>query len=532
MSLTGKTYSLSKEKLYHGLAIFLFIGVALFFNAPYLTWLPRGFHDWAQSDRLALALGYYDYQFDFFHPRTLSLVTVDRVTGTELPLQAYLASLLGLLVGRHHITIAFRCLDITMMVVGFYYLFRLLYESTGNFVAGLVPAAFLLASPVFVYYSGNYTPDPFSASLIFVSLYYYWRFYYRDRRFGHLLVATGIAGLAMLVKLTSGVYFFSLTGVIILISYFWPSILTTRQKMQFIGMAFLIVMLLFGYFLYHEYLNEAYGGSLFLTKSLPIESWAKHEQIWEKVRVTWMAEYFTHADYALLKVSWVLLPLYALVRWRRIRSYLPIALLLGLEFVGVALMYQLLGTQLIVHDYYVIAPLLPMLVIVLCSALWALCNLSSMAGRPGRFVLTAVLLVATVAPAVAGLRHYRARMHDPYKPHSDYYVYRWLLGGEEKLQRLGVPKSSFIMVMGEGAPNLSLVYFNRPGIVWYPDINAITADSVLGIMAGRRLEYLIMRRELLEQIKQQNPAVLGPFREAQVEGESAILQPLQRPVKW
>ena len=529
MLLVEKTDSLRREKLYQGIAVCLFIGLALVFNAPYLSWLPQGFHEWAQSDRLALALGYYDYRFDFFHPRTLSLVTVDRVTGTELPLQAYIASLFGLVVGRQHITVAFRCLDLAMMVVGFYYLFRLLYESTGNFVAGLVPAAFLLGSPVFIYYSGNYTPDPFSASLLFVAIYHYWRFYYRDRQFRHLLVATALAGLAMLVKVTSGVYFFAFTGVIVLISYFWPTVFTTRQKVQFLSMIGLVVLSLIGYLIYHEHLNKTYGTGLFLNTTLPIGSWAAHRAVWTNVWTGWVSEYFTHADYALLKISWALLALYAVVQWRRASTYLPLLALFGVSVLGITIMYLLLGIQLVPHDYYIIAPLFPLLVMVLCSALWILCRIG---GERGRVIITALLLVATVAPTIAGLRHHRARMHDPYKSYSDGFAYRWELGGEEKLRRLGVPESSFILVLGEGPSNLALVHFNRLGVVWNPDIEKITADSVLRQMAGRRLEYLIMRRELLDQIKQKNAAMLMPFREVQVEGESAILQPLQRPVKW
>ncbi|WP_185281955.1 glycosyltransferase family 39 protein [Hymenobacter sp. NBH84] len=529
MLLSERTDSLRKEKLYQSIAVCLFIGLALVFNAPYLSWLPRGLHEWAQSDRLALALGYYDYQFDFFHPRTLSLVTVDRVTGTELPLQAYIASLFGLLVGRQHITVAFRCLDLAMMVVGFYYLFRLMYESTGNFVAGLVPAAFLLGSPIFIYYSGNYTPDPFSASLLFVAIYHYWRFYYRDRQFRHLIVATVLAGLAMLVKVTSGVYFFAFTGVIVLISYFWPTLFTARQKVQFLGMIMLVVLALIGYFLYHEHLNKAYGSGLFLNTTLPISSWPAHRAIWTKIWIGWISEYFTHVDYALLKISWGLLVVYAIVQWRHASAYLPLLALFGVTLLGITIMYLLLGIQLVPHDYYIIAPLFPLLMMVLCSALWILCKIS---GERGRLLITVLLLVATVAPTVAGLRHHRARMHEPYSPYSEGYVYRWELGGAEKLRKLGVPESSFILVMGEGPSNLALIHFNRPGIVWNPDIGKITADTVLRLMAGRRLEYLIMRRDLLDQIKQQNPALLTPFREVNIEDQSAILQPLQRPVKW
>ena len=518
------------ERTYRGLALALFVVLAALFYGPYLTKLPYGFHDWAQSDRLALALGFYDYNFDFFHPRTLSLITVDSVTGVELPLQAYLAGLLGLLVGRSNITVAFRCLDLAMMVTGFYFLFRLLFESTGRFVAGLVPAAFLLASPVFIYYSGTYTPDPFSVSLLAVATYYYWRFYYRDQQFRHLVVATLLSGLAMLVKLSSGVYFIGFSAVLLMLSYFWPALLNLRQKITFLSLLVSIVLALLGYVLYHHYLQEAYGTGLFLAKALPIQSFREHEQIWEKMRLGWATEYFTPTGYTMLKVSGVVVVAYAVLRWRQAPAYLPVAVLLVVCALGSLGLYILLGSQIPVHDYYIVAPILPLLLLLVCAATW--CVAAGLRRGWARWLATALLALAVVAPVYAGFRHHHARMADPYKPHSDAYVYRWLVGGEEKLRAAGVPATAFILVLGEDAPNLSLVYFNRRGIVWKPDLTQLQPETLLRAMAGRRLEYLLMRRQVLEQLQQQNPAVLAPFRVVLVSGDCAVLQPMQPPVRW
>ncbi|UYZ62083.1 ArnT family glycosyltransferase [Hymenobacter weizhouensis] len=479
---------------------------------------------------MALALGFYDYNFDFFHPRTLSLVTVDSVTGVELPLQAYLAGLLGLVVGRANITVAFRCLDLAMMVTGFYFLFRLLFESTGRFWAGLVPVAFLLTSPVFIYYSGTYTPDPFSVSLLAVATYYYWRFYYRDRQFRHLVAATLLSGLAMLVKLSSGVYFIAFSSVILMLSYFWPSLLTLRQKIAFLSLIAGIILTLLGYVLYHHYLQEAYGPGLFLAKALPIQSFREHEQIWEKMRLCWSFEYFTPAGYVLLKGGVIVLLLYAVLRWRQVPAYSPVGMLLVLCALGVLGLYILLGSQIPVHDYYIIAPLLPLLLLLVCAATWCVAAVFNRGW--GRWLTTAVLMAAVAWPMYAGFRHHHARMADPYKPHSDSYVYRWLVGGEDKLRAAGVPASAFILVLGEDAPNLSLVYFNRRGIVWKPELAQLQAETVLRSMAGRRLAYLVMRRQILELLRQQNPALLNSFRLVLLSGDCAILQPLQPPTRW
>ncbi len=524
------TASPSRQAWRYG-ALLLFAVLALVLYGAYLTPLPWGFHDWAQSDRLALALGFYDYNFDFFHPRTLSLSTVDSVTGVEPPVQAYLAGLLGLLVGRSHITIAFRCLDLTMMVVGFWFLFRLLFESTGRVLAGLVPVAFLLSSPIFLYYSGTYTPDPFSASLVFVALYFYWRFYYHDRQFRHLLWATGLTGLAMFVKIMAGVYFIGFTGVVLAVSYVRPSLLNWGQKLTFLGVVTLIILLQISYVLYHRYLNEAYGNGLFLVEALPIKSMAQHREIWEKVRDTWRLEYFTPAGYALVKICLGLMAAYAVVRWRRAVAYLPLALFLVLATVGIGVLYVLLGPQLLAHDYYPIAPLVPLLVLVVCCGVKALVDLLG-SSRVAALGLPVLLLIGIAVPTYVGMRHHYARMTDPYKPHSDYYTYRWLVGGEQKLRAAGVPDKAFILVYGESAPNTALVHFNHRGITWDPIISDTPPDTLLRIMAGRRLEYLVVSQQIRQRMEQENPALLPPFQLVSCNEQFCIFKPRQRPVIW
>ncbi|MFC7669639.1 hypothetical protein ACFQT0_21420 [Hymenobacter humi] len=131
-----------RSRLSHAAAalFFLVVGAALY--APYLTELPGGIHAWAQADRLALALNYYDYGFDFFTPRTSNLASIGGITGVEFPLQAYVAALGGVVFGRSRIGLLFRLLDVAVVLLGFYYLFRLVFERTGHFVAGLVPGLF------------------------------------------------------------------------------------------------------------------------------------------------------------------------------------------------------------------------------------------------------------------------------------------------------------------------------------------------------------------------------------------------------
>jgi hypothetical protein len=89
----------------HWAALGIFVVLSLVFYAPFLRYMPEGLHAWAQADRLALAINFYDFGFDFWHPRTSSLTSIGGITGVELPLPAYLAALGGVVFGRGAITV-------------------------------------------------------------------------------------------------------------------------------------------------------------------------------------------------------------------------------------------------------------------------------------------------------------------------------------------------------------------------------------------------------------------------------------------
>ncbi len=123
---------------------------------------------------MSLAVNFYGGGFNFWHPRTSAFPPVEfssigGVTGVEFSLQAYLT---GLVLERENTLPAFRVLDAAMAVVGFWYLFRPVFERTGQVAAGLLPGVFLLASPTFIAYAGSTLPDQFSLPLSFVGYYY------------------------------------------------------------------------------------------------------------------------------------------------------------------------------------------------------------------------------------------------------------------------------------------------------------------------------------------------------------------------
>ncbi|GAA4359470.1 hypothetical protein GCM10023185_26090 [Hymenobacter saemangeumensis] len=500
---------------------FLIVGAVLY--APYLAELPRGLHAWAQSDRLALALGYYDYGFQLFTPRTYNLSSIGGITGVEFPFQAYLAALGGVVFGRSSIVLLFRLLDVAMVLLGFYYLFRLVYEQTGHFVAGLVPGAFLLSSPVFVFYAGSTLPDPFSVSLSFIG-YYYWLRFFTRRAFSDLPLAVLLLGLAALIKTTTLLHLGAVLGITFLWAFFQPELLTRRQRLVFTGLVLLVLGATAAYFLRIQYLNATYQSGLFLAGTRPITDPETLHQVRLHVRGFWLGQYASTLQYYLLAVCGLLFVGYAR---RNLRQHLLLSLLLLATLVLGYVFVQLMGAQFRDHDYYIIAPVVPPVLLLL---LLALLNVARHQGKI-RHAITGILAVMVVVLLVQGYKRLHRRMSDEGLV-AESGNYLWMRGGAAELARLKVPAAASILVFNEPAPNLGLAYFDRRGQVWQPqDLATVTATEILDRMAADNLDYLLMAPSAYAGLAPQHPALAAELSLLS-QSPAVILQRRNRQRPW
>ncbi|MDO7845250.1 glycosyltransferase family 39 protein [Hymenobacter sp. M29] len=470
---------------------------------PYLAKLPDGIHAWAQADRLALAINFYDYGFQFFTPRTSNLSSIGGITGVEFPLQAYLAALGGLVFGRENIGILFRLLDVAMVLLGFFYLFRLVYERTGNFVAGLVPGVFLLVSPAFGFYAVSTLPDPFSLSLSFIG-YYYWLRFMDRRQFADLLTALLVLGLAALIKTTVLLHLGAVLGITSLWCFLYPDLLSFRQRLYFLGVALGVLGAIAGVYFRTQYLNATYQSSMFLAEARPITDPQTRHEVVRNVHNMWSGQYAALWQYAALGIAGGLLVVFAR---RNLRHYLPLTLLLLAALAVAGLFVQLMGAQFRDHDYYMICSLFPPAILLL---LLALLNLGRYQGTVGR-IMRLGLAVLVVFSLVRAYKHLHRRMSDDYPPFTP-YGHLWMRGGAAELARLHVPATATILLFNEPAPNLGPVYFDRRGQIWQaPDTAQVTADALLKRMAIDHLDYLIMAPAVYARLAPQHAALAAGF---------------------
>jgi len=469
----------------HWTALLLFIVVGLVFYWPYLGRLPEGLHAWAQADRLALALNFYDFGLDFWHPRTSALVSIGGVTGVEFPLQPYLAAVGGVLLGREAVSPLFRLLNVVVAMVGFWYLFRLVYERTGSFVAGLVPGAFLLSSPTYGFYASTYLPDPFSLSLSFVG-YYYWLRFFNDGRFRSFAIGIGVLTLASLVKTTTALHLGAVSGITMLWASQEPALLTSAQRRWFLVLVAGALGTVVAFILHNQTLNTTYASLQFLAEARPITNASVRRQVWGSILHHWLLEYATRLMYGMLAGAALLV----LVRLRASlrRPLLPLSLLVLAAAAIAVVFFKLMGAQFGVHDYYLICSFGPPVVLLLVLALLVL---GSWQGWPRRAANLGMGMLVLLLLG-SGYRRLARRYSDDYPPFSQYYTHAWMRGGAAQLRQLAVPATARILVLDDPAPNLGLVYFDRRGLTWKPDLGSLHSANLLGHMAPDSLSYLIM----------------------------------------
>lgn len=504
-------------------AALLLLSLALLFYGPYLGWLPRGIHEWAQADRLALALSFYDFGFDFWHPRTLSLHSIDGITGVEFPLFPYIAALLGGVFGREAISPAFRLLTLITSVAGCYCAFRLVYDSTGKGILAMLPGVFLLSSPAFVYYSGNYLSDTAGASLALVGIYTLVKAARLQTGISGMMAGLAVLTLAALVKLSAALY---LAGAVVGIGLYLLERPVRPTAQQWLALAAAVLCsgaCLLSYVLYTRHLNATYHSTLFLAEPRPVTSAETAAYIWIRIRDVWWPEYLTMPASLVLGLAVAFLLLYTRRNWRRYRPLLGAGLTV---MIGGLAFFALMGAQFIDHDYYVLAPYAPLAVLLVAAASYGVAQRSWKWSNPAATVVI-IMLVA------AGWHRHTQRMQEPYGNFSNYYSYHWMVGASPALDRAHVPREAQVLVVGEEeAPNLALIYLDRRGIVWRADLAAVPETELLQRMREKNLQYLVMSQRAMLAFRPAHPKMTESFRLISSTPNLVIYQPRSLPAPW
>ena len=254
----------------------LILGMGVLYGYPDILKLePQSVHVWRQTDCTSLAKNYYQNGMNFNHPEIHFLASDGKTSGYcvgEFPILYYAVG------GLYHIfgpdEIVFRIFNLLIFFLGLLALYRLLYEVLKDKFWAIGISALLFCSPVIVFYANNFLPNVPAISFVFISWYFFVR-YYKSRKVWWLVLSFCFFTTAGLLKITSllsviplgGLLFLELSGLLKRFGY--KEKLFTHTKIAlglFLASAFAI-------FLWYNHAiayNASHNSTYFSTHTWPL----------------------------------------------------------------------------------------------------------------------------------------------------------------------------------------------------------------------------------------------------------------------
>lgn len=487
----------------NALFFFVFIIIAVTYYSELVLKYPFGIHAWAQSDRLALAIGFYDNGMNFFLPTTYSLLPEKGITGVEFPIQSYIAAVMGKIFGREYISVSFRVLDTIVSLIGMWFLFKAVYKRTQDFIFSLLPPLFIFCSPVFIYYTCSYIPDTASASLVFIAFYYILNFIDGHKN-KDAVIAIIVLMFAALIKTSAAIYLLGFSGFVFLHKLFIEKKRTVNTYIPVLISSLFALGALFAYYRYNAYLNGKYNSGIFLAAVKPFEDMDKFNYfINQQLKDVFLKEYFVLPEYLLLFA--IAAPGIAyLFKNKHGRSLLLQA---GIFLAGTIGISVLLGSQLIGHDYYAIVIFFPTIIFLLLICTIEIKNniTSDTALKP---VKTA-LIASMVTIYLFANYQINQRLYPDYHPFYPGKV--WAENGKQLLDSLNVSKDEHLFLFDEESPNLGLLYFDRKGYTMNKEWWNGNASTAVNFMKEKKLSIMITRASKQELLKNEHNDILKQF---------------------
>lgn len=450
------------------IVIVCIIASGAFFGYPYINEFPNYIHNWAQSDRYALAIGFVNNGGDFFHPQTyllnnqfpgdFNIARSTTITSVDFPVYDYIVSLIMHLFNTTD-PWCFRVFTLVYSLVGLLYLYKLTGLFTQVFVNRLIVVLFAASSPVFLYYQVGFLPTVPSLANAMIGLYFFFS-YQQSAKQKQYYLAVLFLTIAALARLPF--------AVLLVAIFCYEAVLLLKRK-QFAAKRYLALVLsviaIVLYFQYNNYLRNHYG-SLFLNYIIPASGVTEFKEFLIATYERWAFQYFTGWHYIILFIVTTVFFVQKLISKAKVSEYhLQLVLFAGITAFGCMLYYVLMTFQYLDHDYYFLDTFyLPtiLLLIFLISAL----NNAAFKMQLIQGVICLVLFVPVFLAAKEN-RDYRRNIYGENLVYSTAVNFS---GADQFLDALQIPDTAKILVMSTDGPNNPFILMKRRGFaVIYPD---------------------------------------------------------------
>ncbi|MDD3638443.1 MAG: hypothetical protein PHN50_12695 [Bacteroidales bacterium] len=430
--------------------------LAFFFFRTTQTQFPAHIHAWTQSDRYALAVGFTENGYDFFHPATLNLKPryeaaipledPQGITSVDFPIIEYLAALLMGIYGQPAPWI-FRTLMLLLGLSGLFFWFRFLREVGVNYGLSLSGLLLAFTAPVFTYYLNGFIPSTSAVAMSFVALYLFVR-YLRNEKINFLITALIFLTMAALIRKPFVMGLLAWAGAFVLI--FWKE----KSKLRIVLPGFLASLAVVGFYhVYNKFLSFTYG-SLFISDLMPADAVAETIQLIQISWANWKLTYFSLPAWI-----WIGIAISGLVFkgfGDKTNKVIGFSALLWLAASGLYLLAM--ARQFPAHDYYFLDSIFLPLLILLGLGL----RLLSKIERPFQW---SILIIAFALNGWMLKQSYAIQSErNTFKSWDRTEITRRNFeGGAKLLAEAKVPPNAKILVLDAYTTNMPLLLLERKG---------------------------------------------------------------------
>lgn len=323
---------------------------------------PSKIHAWAQSDHYAIALGFLDSNFDFFHPQTYTLnhqfpaketvINPKGITSIDFPILHFIAAIGMKTFGTNNPWV-FRLISLFWSFIALYFLFITLVRIKG-FWEALSVISLIWFIPTYAYYQNGFLPSMAAFNSFLIGTSFLLRYYFITDNMPkvnrkYFYVGLFFLVLASLMRFTHIIFLLGLTGVYFL-KIFKEKKISPKFLMGVVGLS-LVGM----YFLYNSYLAKTYG-SVFLNEPVIASSLSEFIQhILHQIKV-YLRETFTLFHISIVVVLFIL---YKKQKASTLFKNKDWEFWILISTVGVLLFNFLMTYHISVHDYYALDTWIP-----------------------------------------------------------------------------------------------------------------------------------------------------------------------------
>lgn len=468
-------------------SVIFFLLVYFFTFFPHANALPRGIHQWAQSDRLAVASRYAEGA-PLLEPATYCMKTIDGRVGVEFSGgQFLLAQVIQLGIPQDYLPFIYRFFTFSLLFISLLVLANLVLKDEG-WMHVILAFVTLISTPVLLYYGYNFLPDAWALSLILLSLYFFHKGINK-----YIFIILILSGLAALTKTSAGIFFIALYSVFFLQNVSRPSIRSIAATLFFVAIAGCIAY--YDYTYVHLVNTELWSG-VFMSRIVPITSWSEFTEVLD-TSLRFKNEYASKIQRWLVIVL-AITSFFALRKSNLRNEKVQFFILSTLGLVSFVLLF---GPQFMHHDYYVLATIMP--IAIYCTLLAFRFTLRYVHPVTSLFIL---LLISIVSFSNANSKYF-ARMSEEVSinGYTEHYPVKWLENSHLILADF-VPKDELVIVPYAPEHNHSLLYLHRRGFTFNTEEMGRKEGNPFDFyLATQKPRYIVLRTEHKEQFAQDQP---------------------------